>query len=672
MYLRLQEHGGTVLDIDIGCDTLLVDALYDDKETLQIAYNTDDNPRLRRVFVEKPSFVQRCIRNNQFVHRIPAQKGMGGTVGKGRRRFTYDDDKNLCHYLARLIPDKAAGGRQGLGVYNELVKMAKLKDTHTWGARHTAESWKERYKKRIADFDERIEDIVKLEGRSRKQLWHEDRRVGHKARLARQKHETEEDSSEGSYGEEESPQSLRKRRRSDYSPPPPNRRRFVQRSGDQQVGTRSRSSRKGKARALEEDADDLDQSDDYMDQDEISQPGPSRSRRSPEATYVADGVLTHHTQPNTASFFTQETTVVTAPSGKSAQSKEASPLSDEPPESSPLVRRPIQVIREPQQASSSENEPIAFLDLTSPSGSIDRNSSVVQLSPSRTLVNPQRQEARPSTHIRPLKAARRPRAVTKAAIVDAPYKNTRFRSQSVEPSIPNSLVRTSKKRRNKEIRETRPSLPTVDEIQDDGRQDNENLEVTDEPMPPPLGDILADEQDVEKMLMSDDFNQDEEIDDVDNARGVSLDTDDAQTEQNLRPTQPPRQLFSSLRMHPSDILREFQESSATRMGRYSVPLTTRPHISNKPAVPVRNTRQEPGSIPLPSTSRNLPDTYKVVEPPRTPLPRPRKNSASSTDSFPVSGTRASALKKKLQQQEKRSLYQPPSGTRAAKFARSRR
>ena len=408
-----------------------------------------------------------------------------------------------------------------------------------------------------------------------------------------------------------------------------------------------------------------------MDQDEIPEPGPSRSRRSPEATAV--GVLTHRSQPNTASFFTQETIVATASSGKSAPSKEASPLPDDAAEPSPPVQRSIQVIREAKQASLWDDEPIAVIDLT-PSGSTGRNSPIVQLSSSRTLVNlPQTQEApRPSTYKRPLKAARRPRAMIEAVVVDAPYRNTRSRSQSVEPSIPNSPVRRSKKRRNKETLETRPSLPTVDEIQDDDRQENETIEMADGPMPPASGEISDDEIDVEKMLISDDFNQDEELRDVDNVRGVSLDTDDAQTEQNLRPTQPPRQPFSSLRMRPSDILREFQESSVTWASRYSAPLTTRPHLSNRPAVPVRNAQEKLGSIPPPSLSRNLPDTYKAAEPPRTPLQRPRKNSASSTDSFPVSGTRASALKKKLQQQEKRSPYQPPSGTRAAKFARSRR
>jgi hypothetical protein len=70
------------LDTDIGCDTVLVDVTYNNKETLQNSYNADDNPLFRRIFVEFTYFIQHCIQNNQFIHRIPALKGMGGTVGR--------------------------------------------------------------------------------------------------------------------------------------------------------------------------------------------------------------------------------------------------------------------------------------------------------------------------------------------------------------------------------------------------------------------------------------------------------------------------------------------------------------------------------------------------------------------------------------------------------------
>ena len=400
----------------------------------------------------------------------------------------------------------------------------------------------------------------------------------------------------------------------------------------------------------------------------MSQPGPSRSRRSLEATNVAGDVLTHRTQPNTASFFTQETLVGTAPSGRNAQPKEALPSPNEAAALSSLVLRSKKVTRKPRQAFPSDHEPIAVIDLTSPSRSIDRNSPGVQLSPTRTFINPPRtQEVPPSTSTRPLKAARRPRAMIRAAVVDAPYKNTRSKSQSVEPKSvePKSPVRRSKNKENRKKQETKLVLATVDEMQDDGGQDNDNLEIGDEPIPPLSGEVLADEIDVENMLMSDDFNQDEELGDVD-----SLDTDDAQTEQNLRPAQPPQQPFSSLRMHPSDILREFQASPVTWMpNRNSVPMAAAQHLSKRPVVPVHNTQEKPGSIPLPSLSRNLP-----IEPSRTPLPRHRRNSNSGTsiDSFPISGTRASTFKKRVQQQEKSSPYRPPGVTRAAKFASSRR
>jgi hypothetical protein len=255
------------------------------------------------------------------------------------------------------------------------------------------------------------------------------------------------------------------------------------------------------------------------------------------------------------------------------------------------------------------------------------------------------------------------------ALADAPYRNTRSRSQSVEPYTSKSPVREGG---TKGKQKAMPELETVDEIWDD-RQNSENMEVSDESMPPPVGETHANEVEVEKMLVKDedeseDEGEDEEPDDADQLRGVSLDTDDAQTEENLRPTQHPfRQATTSLGRHPSEILKEFQEYSVIRS---SVPLTGRSRLSNKrPAVPVRNTQENTFNFPSSSLSRNV--AYKANEPPRTPLKRSRKNSASSTERYPVSGTRASAFKKILQQQEKRSPYKPPSGTRAAQFARSR-
>ena len=533
-----------------------------------------------------------------------------------------------------------------------------MRDSHAWGARHTAESWKERYKKNAIKFDKRIEDIVKLEGRSRKQLWPEDRRAGHKLLRDKHKLEPEEEPSEGDY-EEESPQPSRKRRRSDYSSSPLNRRRVVQRTSDV----------KGKARAEEEEEEEESDKSDLSDLFEglftidENEPGPSGSRRSLEATTVAADDLTHRTQPNTASFFTQETIVASAPSGRSVQSKKASHLPHEAAESSSLVRPPTRVARGSKQASPSGLEPLAVIDLSPPSRFTGRNSPVIQQSPTRTLVNPsQAQAVQPSTYKRPLKAARRPRAMIEVAVADAPYKNTRSRSLSVEPFTSKSPVRGGTKGKQRAI----PELATVDEIRDD-RQGSENLEAVNESVPPSVGETPPNEIEVERMLIEDE-DEDEEPNYAD-VRGVSLDTDDAQTEQNLRPTHPPRQAIPSLRKHPFEMLKEFQEGhSAIWTNRFSVPLTGRSHLSNNiPAVPVRNTQENMFNIPS-SLSRNR---DKAAEPPRTPITRPRKNSASSAELFPVSGTKASAYKKKLQQQEKRNPYNPPGVTRAARFARSR-
>lgn len=47
--------------------------------------------------------------------------GRNLTAFFSREPFTGEDDERLCYYLARILPDKAAGGRLGLDVYKALV-----------------------------------------------------------------------------------------------------------------------------------------------------------------------------------------------------------------------------------------------------------------------------------------------------------------------------------------------------------------------------------------------------------------------------------------------------------------------------------------------------------------------------------------------------------------------
>lgn len=62
-------------------DTVLISSTYD-KDILRLKYNVDDDERKRGTYVERLTFVQHCIRQRRFEHRLPIVKGMGGALGR--------------------------------------------------------------------------------------------------------------------------------------------------------------------------------------------------------------------------------------------------------------------------------------------------------------------------------------------------------------------------------------------------------------------------------------------------------------------------------------------------------------------------------------------------------------------------------------------------------------
>ena len=61
-------------------DTVLI-STSEDKELLRIMYGVHDDKHKRVLHVERLSFVQHCIQQNIFEHRVPIIKGMGGRLG---------------------------------------------------------------------------------------------------------------------------------------------------------------------------------------------------------------------------------------------------------------------------------------------------------------------------------------------------------------------------------------------------------------------------------------------------------------------------------------------------------------------------------------------------------------------------------------------------------------
>jgi len=150
------------------------------------------------------------------------------------------------------------------------------------------------------------------------------------------------------------------------------------------------------------------------------------------------------------------------------------------------------------------------------------------------------------------------------------------------------------------------------------------------------------------------------------SKNQALDSDDEQTSRALRQAiKQPLAKFPTSKyndMDPKDVLRNFNAN---------LPGTSHSRQSSiRPLQSSLLVQHRHGTSVASSSDRRI---VESIPPPRTPIRtlRNRKKSTSSTESFPVAGTRASDTKKKYEQAEKRSPYKPPAGTRAAQHALSR-
>ncbi|KAJ3928074.1 MAG: hypothetical protein NXY57DRAFT_559201 [Lentinula lateritia] len=164
------------LDDDDGVEIILIDptAAGTSQRYLQDAYDSHPDIKKRQIWIKEISFVDECIEQGFFHLEPPLKRAMPGfPPGRGRIAYTHEDDENLCKHLARTLPNPASGGRQSLNFYKKLPKC--VKGVYEWTSRHTAQSWREHYKKNQARLDSRIAEIVAREGINSKALYHKGR-----------------------------------------------------------------------------------------------------------------------------------------------------------------------------------------------------------------------------------------------------------------------------------------------------------------------------------------------------------------------------------------------------------------------------------------------------------------------------------------------------------------
>ncbi|RDB21111.1 hypothetical protein Hypma_011836 [Hypsizygus marmoreus] len=261
------------------------------------------------------------------------------------------------------------------------------------------------------------------------------------------------------------------------------------------------------------------------------------------------------------------------------------------------------------------------------------------------------------------------------------YYNTRSRSRSVEPTT--FPPQPSKKAKGKRRQLVEPPI-SLEPVEEQIVEESAEFFVAQGPggMAISGASNIEDEKDVEDLLVVDvsdisgvshvpDDAQDSSDENSTQSGNESPDTDDREIDRTLRRgpviddslSQRPTSMFTLLGPDPEEMLKNFQASLM------ATSLSSR-RSSARPAVPSKMnaglTIRPRHSAPL--AARKVSATAQAPSPPRTPVyPRlsGRQSSTSSVDSFPIPGTKASAVKRRIEEEEKRAPYKPPVGTRAA-------
>ncbi|KAK7040874.1 hypothetical protein VNI00_009470 [Paramarasmius palmivorus] len=188
----LKEHGGKVLEIDYGADYVIF--IPDDTLTLegyQLYYTSSREPAKRKIQVKEVKFIIESLMAGTLVDR---------THKRNRGGFPKEDDENLCAFLATTCPN---GGRLGHKLYDNMITMHAHGFDHMWVLNHPASAWRERYKKNKNRLDERIRELmVELdvnpegsdgEGRSDQGEGNDDDDYRPRKRLQRDEHDDDDD-----------------------------------------------------------------------------------------------------------------------------------------------------------------------------------------------------------------------------------------------------------------------------------------------------------------------------------------------------------------------------------------------------------------------------------------------------------------------------------------------
>ncbi|KAJ6597223.1 hypothetical protein DFH09DRAFT_114514 [Mycena vulgaris] len=620
---KIQRHGGVINPEKSGSNIIIVnpDHPSGSVEEHRHMYKTHSDPSLKEVKVEPMRWVGNAVKLDVCVHLEPMQKGMGGVAAgrnkfRERTEFTALDDWNLCNYVGQLIPNKADGGRTGNNIYKMLMRNAELDEAeYGWALRHTWESWRERYKKNQPQFDENIKKYVVSRGVAQHQKYHLSRNAPRGKRTADDMDSTEEE-------EEEEEEDV------EHGAAVPSRTRPISGSGSfQREAKRQRRGRSPSPHAdVIEDVEnaqenappDDDDGDGYISDGSLFG-GPSGTSPPPEVHLA--------TQPIRSS---QDTLVGTAPVRRGRAS--GTPRAQKHPVEPPTIQESPPRRQQPARSTRPAARP--------------------------AIPRPPKQKANFVPEI----------ATLPEIVEDEAPRRLRSRSRSVEPTA---------------------YVDDIDAIMRKNRQKGKKkaLEPVEEQAPEPevTEATTQEEQNVEDLLMA--ANDQSGISDGGNVveeevsmppprearrqvvRGATLETDDGQTDLALRHRKGRQVSFSPAARSSVTSTYDRAKKALKQLGG---PRLSRPPegVTSKAAPSRRFAQNSPsdvfsgqGSHRVSSVDPHNP--FYTQSAGRASVSR--KDSTTSTESFPLPRTRARGYKHDTKAQEKRTPYRPPTGTRAAEL-----
>lgn len=133
-------HGGAITDSDTHTDVILIS-----KTRLAYPLDTLQKKYKDKAYVEPLTFVRKCVTDGVFqLGRVKEKidvpdieyahfkfsRRRSCTDLNRRVNFTEDDDDHLCQYIADVVPNKEAGGRQGNDIYIQLEALVCMLDPH--------------------------------------------------------------------------------------------------------------------------------------------------------------------------------------------------------------------------------------------------------------------------------------------------------------------------------------------------------------------------------------------------------------------------------------------------------------------------------------------------------------------------------------------------------------